>query len=323
MSRGRFHFGPGRAAGCSRGWSDAALSVAEPVEAVTQTHAAPAGAEESGSPASYTPPMAELKFTDSQNLEKGLVMGSGFVLDFSDRTFPLFVKESTGLDIDDAKYRVTGLSHSKANRLRAFFKTEPNHVVGKLIADLVEHAPTSANPPLPNDLQRCQKIAERLQNGLANGPTVNALNWGAINAEGFERLVFNLVSRARGYANAMWPTNTNAPDRGRDISVERTVVDPLTGTRVFRVIVQCKHWRTKSIGMNEVMPLVGQMALWEPPKVDELIIATSGRFTTDAVAWVEKRNTERQTPIIAMWPDSHLESLLAERPDLVANFNLR
>lgn len=65
------------------------------------------------------------------------------------------------------------------------------------------------------------------------------------------------------------------------------------------------------------------MASWEPPKVDELIIATTCKFTTDAVAFVERRNTDRLTPTIAMWPDSHLESLLAERPTLVTEFNLR
>ncbi len=40
------HFRPNGAAGWSHGWSDAALSVAEPVEDVTETLAAPAGAEE-------------------------------------------------------------------------------------------------------------------------------------------------------------------------------------------------------------------------------------------------------------------------------------
>lgn len=251
-------------------------------------------------------------------------MGSGVVLDLSDRTFPLFVRDSVGLDIDDAKYRDPKLAkHSKATRLKAFFKVEPNHVVGKLIADLVEYAPTSKNPPSPDLLQPCQKIAARLQNGPANGPVINALRWGAIDAEAFERLVFNLVSQAKGYANAQWLTHTNAPDRGRDISVERTVVDPLTGTRVYRVIVQCKHWGKKSIGMSEVTTLVEHMTSWEPPKVDQLIIATTGKFTTDAVARVEKRNTERQTPTIEMWPDSHLEKLLADRPNLVTEFNLR
>jgi hypothetical protein len=37
---------PSGATGCSHGWGDAALSVAEPVEDVTESRAAPAGAEE-------------------------------------------------------------------------------------------------------------------------------------------------------------------------------------------------------------------------------------------------------------------------------------
>lgn len=65
------------------------------------------------------------------------------------------------------------------------------------------------------------------------------------------------------------------------------------------------------------------MDLWEPPKVDELIIATSGRFATDAVDWIERRTNRRDVPLVTMWPESHLESLLASRPHLVAQFGLR
>lgn len=155
------------------------------------------------------------------------------------------------------------------------------------------------------------------------GPIVTALKWHAIDATAFERLVFNLVSQAKGYSNPKWLMHTNAPDRGRDVSVERTVTDQLTGTRVYRVIVQCKHWRSKSIGIAEVTSLIAQMESWEPPKVDELIIATTGKFTADAVAWVEKRNHERESLRVVMWPDSHMESLLAERPHLVTEFHLR
>jgi hypothetical protein len=32
------------------------------------------------------------------------------------------------------------------------------------------------------------------------------------------------------------------------------------------------------------------MTLWEPPKVNVLVVATTGRFTTDAIAWIEKHN---------------------------------
>jgi hypothetical protein len=49
-------------------------------------------------------------------------MGSGYVLNFSNRTFDEFVSDSTGRDIGDSKYN-SG-SGSKANRLRGFWREE-------------------------------------------------------------------------------------------------------------------------------------------------------------------------------------------------------
>jgi hypothetical protein len=54
-----------------------------------------------------------------------------------------------------------------------------------------------------------------------------------------------------------------------------------------------------------------------------LVIATSGRFTSDAVAYIEKHNGSDRAPRIEMWPESHLERLLALRPSLIADFGLR
>jgi hypothetical protein len=188
--------------------------------------------------------------------------------------------------------------------------------VAKPAIEATLYGPTDPIPVAVPDLAALVKAAP-------TGPIVTALKWEAIDAAAFERLVFNLVSQAKGYSNPKWLMHTNAPDRGRDVSVERTITDQLTGTQVCRVIVQCKHWRGRSIGIAEIAALTAQMESWEPPKVDELIIATTGKFTADAVTWIEKRNNERQSPRIAMWPDSHLESLLAERPHLVAEFRLR
>jgi hypothetical protein len=49
------------------------------------------------------------------------------------------------------------------------------------------------------------------------------------------------------------------------------------------------------------------MSVWEPPPVDVLVIATSGRFTADAVRWIENHNNARKHPTVEMWPESHLE----------------
>ena len=162
-----------------------------------------------------------------------------------------------------------------------------------------------------------------LVSAAPKGRVVTALNWEGIDDEGFERLLYNIVSDTPGYSNAQWLMHTRAADRGRDISVTKTVDDPLSGSRVLRVIVQCKHWQSKGIGMSEVTTLVNQMSLWEPPLIDELVIATSGRFSADAVGWIEKHSHNRNLPVIYMWPESHLESLLAARPHLVALFGLR
>lgn len=109
--------------------------------------------------------MAEVTFSERQALERGFGMGSGYVLNFSDRTFQGFIYESVGRNIYDAKY--SGNGQSKAKRLRAFIKVEPNHVVGKLIADLVGHAigGEATGALVPTDLQACSRIADRLRQG--------------------------------------------------------------------------------------------------------------------------------------------------------------
>jgi hypothetical protein len=155
------------------------------------------------------------------------------------------------------------------------------------------------------------------------GPVTTKLNWDAINAEEFERLLFNIVADAPGYTNPQWLMHTNAPDRGRDISVERVSTDSLSGTRNQRVIIQAKHWLTRSVRPADVTEALTQMTLWKPPRVHTLVIATSGRFTVDAVTLIEIHNDAGKQPAVEMWPESHLEFLLAQRPHLVAEFKLR
>jgi hypothetical protein len=101
------------------------------------------------------------------------------------------------------------------------------------------------------------------------------------------------------------------------------VIDPLSGTLRSRVIIQCKHWLSKSVTLQDAASAKEQMALWGDPRVDVLVIATSGRFTADAVQWIERHNSKGECPRIDMWPESHLERLLAARPGLIAEFSLR
>ena len=155
------------------------------------------------------------------------------------------------------------------------------------------------------------------------GEVLAKLAWHSLDEEDFERLIFALISHTPGYENPQWLTRTHAPDKGRDLSVDRVSEDRLGGSQRRRVIIQCKHWLSRSVGVPDIGVTRDQMKLWEPPRVDVLVIATSGRFTSDAVSLVDKHNQGDTALRIEMWPDSHLEMLLARRPELVAEFQLR
>lgn len=155
------------------------------------------------------------------------------------------------------------------------------------------------------------------------GSVTTRLQWERLSDEQFEAVVFDLIRSAPGYENTNLLMSTHAPDRGRDIETYRVVADPLSGTRRLRVIVQCKLGVNRSVGRNEMVQCLEAVKLWEPPPVDVLVIATSGRFSQDAVAKAEKQTDERAVPAIEMWPDSHLETLLSRRPDLTGRYALR
>ncbi len=112
--------------------------------------------------------MSDLTPIDKLKLEKLFGMSTGYVLDFTNRTFQEFILDCTGIDIYDDKYAYA--SGSKANRLRAFWAKEPNYIVGKLISALLEYWKTlkttnyqeitKEEQILFND---CCKIAKRLR----------------------------------------------------------------------------------------------------------------------------------------------------------------
>lgn len=155
------------------------------------------------------------------------------------------------------------------------------------------------------------------------GAASTALNWAALEPDGFERLLYDLLRNLDGYQNVMWPTKTNAPDRGRDLSLEQVISGPGGTTRTDRVLVQAKHYKSKSVSPSDVQESLASLSLWEPPVIRTLIIATSSRFTSDAIGVIERHNEQGNQPYIEMWPDSHLEALLAQQPQLAITHGLR
>lgn len=81
--------------------------------------------------------MTNLSFIEKKKFEKLFGMKSGYVMDFSDRTFQEFVGDAVGVDIYEEKYNYG--SGSKANKLRGYWSVESNYNIGKLLEKLLEY----------------------------------------------------------------------------------------------------------------------------------------------------------------------------------------
>jgi len=116
--------------------------------------------------------MSSLNTKDKRVLEKFLQMDSGYVLDFNNRTFGEFVVDAVDVEIHSARYTTHGTS--KANKLRAFWDIEDDHIVGRLLTALIDYVTDSdIVGPQMNEEQgklvgRCWEIANRLQAGAPN-----------------------------------------------------------------------------------------------------------------------------------------------------------
>lgn len=115
--------------------------------------------------------MSDLKSIEKIRLEKYLDMNTGYVCDFSNTTFSNFILESTGIDVYSEAYNFRG--ESKANHLRAFWEKEPNHLVAKLLKEMLDYWKVQKelgvygyslfNTTLYSE---CQKIITRLESSV-------------------------------------------------------------------------------------------------------------------------------------------------------------
>lgn len=117
--------------------------------------------------------MSSLKMRDKRVLEEFLEMDSGYVLNFSDRTFGDFVHEAVDIEIHSEEYTTHG--SSKAKKLRAFWEIESDYIVGRLVNALIDEAEDTMDERTENGknlASRCREIASRL---LAGGPSLDDL----------------------------------------------------------------------------------------------------------------------------------------------------
>ena len=114
--------------------------------------------------------MSGLKMVERVCLEDLFDMSGGYVMDFSNRTFGEFFRESVNINIYSDKYSFNG--ESKARRLRAFWEIEPDVLLGKVIAELMEYWRYFKQNPNAQHIEfskNAAKMIERLS-GKSNVP---------------------------------------------------------------------------------------------------------------------------------------------------------
>lgn len=80
--------------------------------------------------------MSSLKPVEKRLFETLLQMSSGYVLDFTNQIFAEFFRDTVKIDIYSKRYSFNG--ESKAKRLRAFWETESDALVGKVLSEMLD-----------------------------------------------------------------------------------------------------------------------------------------------------------------------------------------
>jgi hypothetical protein len=104
--------------------------------------------------------MSNLTTVEKRKFERLLQMSGGYVLNFSNTTLEAFVLDSTRREFYDIKYDYG--SGSKANSLRAFWNAESNHIVAKLLGDLIDYGQSEGLLDNEIAIADCRRVVARL-----------------------------------------------------------------------------------------------------------------------------------------------------------------
>ena len=109
---------------------------------------------------------------DIRIIDRVLEMGSGYVLDFTDRTFSDFFNEH-GVKIDNSQFSIEG--SSKAKRLRFFLKNSESPLIGRILGALLQHRLAWRPDGISlEDLEGYKKIVLRLGGELSDSSNNNS-----------------------------------------------------------------------------------------------------------------------------------------------------
>lgn len=114
---------------------------------------------------------------DLRVLERVLGMESGYVLDFSDRTFASFFADFN-VNIGAQKYCSEG--NSKAKRLRGFLRAEQPPLTGRVLAELLQHRLLSGRDPITPDERAAYEAIVVRHGGKTAAPAAAPANEDAL-----------------------------------------------------------------------------------------------------------------------------------------------
>ena len=223
--------------------------------------------------------MANLTYVDKLQLEKLLGMGSGYVLNFSDKTFQEFVVDSVGIDMYALGMDAGGTS--KAKRLRYFWKMQPNQVASKLLLALCDYYQVTEGQTDQSLLSQCRGIAERLSSGQSipasqsstapgvPAPGQNSRSVASIAAESeallkqFDEMAYSTDAQRRGYLLEELLVRTF---QLHQVDVVRSFkrnngseqIDAAFKLEGWHYLVECR-WREKLADTRQVDGLRGQV----------------------------------------------------------------
>jgi hypothetical protein len=108
--------------------------------------------------------MPNLSEIERRKLEDLFGMSSGYVLNFSDKSFSSFFRQDVGIDIYSERFSTLGTS--KAKRLRQFLEIESRQNVGKALDELLKvwryEKSEQTDPRLERLYGECCQVAARL-----------------------------------------------------------------------------------------------------------------------------------------------------------------
>lgn len=153
--------------------------------------------------------MSNIRAIDMMFIEEILEMGSGHVLNFSDRTFALFFAEELNIDIDAEVYKRNGTS--KAKRLRCFLQSVDKPTLIRTLEKLWEYREavrlnTGSEESVKNANGRLMTLIGQLQGHSSAPPSFQQAPVQAFNREMGSQLKNDLIALSqlephpRGYA---------------------------------------------------------------------------------------------------------------------------